>query len=107
MISIQYFQRIGQTIITDLLCIQKLYAISMHISAVLCDALSPPANAILIYGPDTAEPYDFGTVATHECIDGFDLVGDAMRTCVSDRSGTITGIWNNPAPVCSRKFAKA
>ncbi|XP_064387965.1 uncharacterized protein LOC135336171 isoform X3 [Halichondria panicea] len=70
-------------------------------SAVLCDALSPPGNAILIYGPDTAEPYDFGTVATHQCIDGFDLVGDGMRTCVSDRSGTITGIWNNSAPVCS------
>lgn len=54
---------------------------------------------------DVTEPFNFGTEATHECVDGFDLLGDGIRTCIGDGTGTINGTWNNTQPSCNRKFS--
>ena len=53
---------------------------------------------------DTTEPYDFNTIATFDCLPGFDLEGDSVRKCISDGSGSTAGTWNNSSPSCSRKL---
>ena len=40
---------------------------------------------------DTTVPYDFETVATYQCDEGFGLVGYKMRTCVGDGSSSWSG----------------
>ncbi len=77
---------------------------AQFISVVLCDALGPLDNGVILYGADIIEPYNFGTDATHECLDGFDLEGDSVRVCISDGYGTTNGTWSNSQPSCSRKL---
>lgn len=57
---------------------------------VTCDNLDAPANGSVNH----AKPARFTDVATYSCANGFDLEGEATRTCTSE------GQWTGSAPVC-------
>ena len=53
----------------------------------------PPDGTVSVTG------YSIGDTATYSCDDGFDLVGEAMRTCMDNSQ------WSGDAPQCiSRKY---
>ena len=60
-------------------------------------------NGEISYAPDTEQPFDLGTVASHECNLGFFLVGTENRTCVEDDPGSVVGIFSESPPTCERK----
>ena len=61
----------------------------------LCPPLTLIPNGMITYAPDTVPDYSVGTMATYVCDEGFNLVGNMVRECLSD--GTFSGI----DPVCS------
>ena len=58
---------------------------------------------MITYSPDTEQPFDLGTVASHECDPGFALVGPMSRTCMEDSPGLVVGVFSETAPTCDRK----
>ncbi len=82
-------------------CISKLqnHCCYMHI-AVICDPLSNPTNGLITYSPDTTPPYEFETMASYRCNEGFGLtVGDTTRICVN--SVTVSEQWSGIEPECA------
>ncbi|XP_064384964.1 uncharacterized protein LOC135333878 isoform X2 [Halichondria panicea] len=67
---------------------------------VVCTDLSAIDNGQVMYSPDPSSPYDYGTVATYVCNNGFGLVGGVTRTCSSDGGVSTMGIWDGFAPSC-------
>ncbi len=52
----------------------------------------------------TTPPFDYGTTATYQCNDGYNLAnGDIERTCTGNGT-TSVGQWSGTAPHCSRMF---
>ena len=51
------------------------------------------------YTAGTTAPYDYGTIATFSCNDGFALVGSTARTC-SGSGQSVKGVWNESIPYC-------
>jgi len=43
----------------------------------------------------------FGSVVTHTCNEGYELVGADQRECISPDG--ITGTWSEPLPTCNSK----
>ena len=74
-------------------------------SAITCSSLSSISNGVIDYSPDVTSPYNFGTVATHTCNEGFYLQGSNARTCSGDGS-SVSGMWSGSAPVCAGKFTQ-
>ena len=69
-------------------------------TGITCSALPGIGNGTIMYSQnDTTVPYDFETIATYQCDEGFDLVGDKMarRTCAGDGSS----FWSGQPPNCS------
>ncbi len=66
----------------------------------VCTDLSAIDNGQVMYLPDPSSPYDYGTVATYACNNGFGLVGGVTRTCNSDGGVSTMGIWDGFAPSC-------
>ena len=64
----------------------------------MCEALFLD-HGRLTYTFDTQAPYDYGTVATHSCNDGFDLSGNISRTCSGDGTG-LYGTWTGDVSYC-------
>ncbi len=63
----------------------------------MCLDLPVPTNGVITYSPDTTSPYDYRTVATYSCLDGYGLAGgDKTRECL--------GMWTGIAPTCERKY---
>ena len=74
-----------------------------HSVAILCTSLAPDVNGVIIFAPDSTEPFDFQTTATYGCNEGFFLLGNAnydTRWCDGDGLST-SGVWNSTAPSCS------
>ena len=65
------------------------YAI-LYESAGLCHILPAPANGFVVLN-DSIE----GSTANYSCNSGYQLVGDAIRTCRD-------GQWTGTAPECKR-----
>ena len=42
----------------------------------VCDELAEVANGMISYSPDMTAPYSVGTVASHSCNPGFELIGE-------------------------------
>ena len=69
-------------------------------TAITCSSLSAINNGRISYSPDTTDPFNSGTVASHTCNDGFYLAsGNSVRTCGGDGLNTV-GSWSGIAPVC-------
>jgi len=66
------------------------------IFVVPCDELPQPEHGSVMctYGDDVTTSYQ--DVCQYSCVDGFELIGNSSRTCLS------TGIWSNDDPVCRR-----
>ena len=73
---------------------------SLH-PAILCDPLTV-VNGTTQYSPDTEPPFEFGTVATQECDEGFSLSGSGMRTCGENGTSTV-GEWTGQPAACEGK----
>ncbi len=73
-----------------------LYA-DFSVTVISCTSLNPISNGLIAYSPNSL---DFGTTATHTCLEGYFLEGTSTRTCIGDGSG-VNGNWNGVAPVCS------
>ncbi len=55
------------------------------VSTATCPDLTVPANGVIIYSSSTLS-HPQGTVATHNCTEGYGLSGGMKRTCQSDRT---------------------
>ena len=58
-------------------------------SVVDCGGLSSPQNGQVILTNTT-----FGSTATYQCDEGFNLIGDMQRICQSN------GVWSGNEPTC-------
>lgn len=47
-----------------------------------------------MYSADTVAPFEFGTVATLSCHNGFFLDGDDVRVCEDDNQLDTVGVWS-------------
>ena len=65
--------------------------IYIHITA-SCSELSNPANGIVLWTGLTT-----GSNAIHTCKSGYQLIGEWIRTCMSN------GVWSGQEPICIRK----
>ncbi len=74
-----------------------------------CVELRAISNGMISYSPDMTADYSAGTVATHTCDDGFEVVpgvGNSMRTClpVEQMSGDDPrSEFDGEEPRCERK----
>ncbi len=58
-----------------------------------CGNLDNPINGEVMISPNTFE----NSIANYSCFEGYDLVGDATRTCLSTKT------WSLSAPLCQSK----
>ncbi len=71
-------------------------------AAVTCSSLTAPTNGDISYATDTSAPFDFETIVTYRCNNGFGLSsGDRARTCIGTPLGG--GVWSGVAPTCDGK----
>ena len=56
---------------------------------------------MISYSHGTTNPFDFGTIATFVCDDGFFLDGSMTSTCGGTAS---VGLWIESSPICSGKI---
>ncbi len=63
-------------------------------------------NGMIIYSSgSTTPPFDYGTIATYQCNNGYSLAsGDSERTCSTGDGRSTVGEWDGAAPQCSRMF---
>ena len=61
-----------------------------------CPLLEPPCNGIL----DVPVKPIPGNVATYDCVDGFELIGNKTRICQEDHT------WDGISPCCQQAVAK-
>ena len=62
-----------------------------------CGGLTDPESGQVTISPGIVAATGLNAVAMYTCNDGYDLVGDTMRTCQSDAQ------WNGTEPVCMSK----
>lgn len=67
------------------------YCLYIH-TAVVCPALSNPANGVV-----SVIDLTFNSVATYTCNSGYVISGVQQRTCLE------TGEWSGQEPTCIRK----
>ena len=72
-------------------------------TAIHCMSLGQIENGLTLYSPDRTEPYDYGTVASHHCNDGFYAVGETKQYCRNNFTG-VFGDWNGSYPACTREY---
>ena len=87
----------GECIKIAKLCSNILYTV------ITCSPLSDPSNGTVAYNVESLE---FGSQAIYNCITGFFLVGNTIRTCTGDGSNT-TGYFDGEAPTCEGEHMKA
>ncbi|KAK3796935.1 hypothetical protein RRG08_032239 [Elysia crispata] len=61
-----------------------------------CNRLSCPAPPATENGIVSGPPYEYESEVTYSCIDGYELQGEAVRTCQASLS------WSGQLPVCFR-----
>ncbi len=76
----------------------------MHCTVIVrCQSLTHPTNGEVSVSTGTlGMNLGVGAVATYSCSNGYRLVGQATRTCVSN--GGSSGIWSGSEPMCEGLF---
>lgn len=69
---------------------------SFVMTAIDCGLLPVPDNGVIRYLSGTKP----GNIAEYVCNDGFQLVGDGFRDCLT------TGLWSGVAPTCEHIISK-
>ena len=86
----------GESMKNAKLCSNILYTV------ITCPPLSDPSNGSVVQNIDL----EFGSQAIYNCLTGFFLVGNTIRTCTGDGSNT-TGYFDGEAPTCEGEHMKA
>ena len=73
----------------------------MHI---VCEKLPSLENGQVVYIPG-GHSLTRGTLAVHDCDEGFVLNGDPIRICVAGDS-TLQGIWTSQPRLCLSEFVR-
>ncbi len=82
-------------VLTSHLFIQSI----AHAVIIRCQQLTESTNGEVSVSTGThGVNLGVGAVATYSCSNGYGLVGQATRTCVSD--GGSSGIWSGSQPTC-------
>ena len=70
-----------------------------YFAVIDCGGLSDPEEGRVTFNPGVVATIDTGldAVATYVCNDGYDLVGDELRTCQGN------GLWSGAEPTCMCK----
>ncbi len=84
-------------------CIITIIGFSDYILflGVMCTSLPAPDNGEIQYSPDTTAPFDYETIATYSCNDGFGPVGVTERLCGGDDPNA--GEWSGNGATCDGK----
>ncbi len=61
-------------------------------------------NGTVMYSVDTVAPFEFGTVATLSCDNGFFLDGGDVRVCEDDDQLDTVGVWSESNAACEGKL---
>ncbi len=82
----------------------KLCSVICFITAYTCNLLPQIANGVISYSPNSTNPFDYGTIATYLCNEGFYIYSTdlLMRSCSG--SGTVQGFWSGQEPQCLGKL---
>ena len=68
------------------------------LAVIICDMLAPINNGSITYS--NTPPYEYDTVATYLCDEGFFLEGDESINCTGD-GRSVTGTWGPGTTVCA------
>ena len=63
-----------------------------------CEGLTDPEGGQVMISSGTVTATGLNAIASYTCDAGYELVGNAMRTCEAN------GEWNGTEPVCTRKL---
>ena len=69
----------------------------------MCTELTEPMNGQIDYSTDSVAPFEFGTVATYTCSQGYELDGNPTRTCGGDGTSP-NGTWSGSSPACVGQY---
>ncbi len=74
--------------------------LTYHYTVIIrCQQLTEPTNGEVSVSTGThGVNLGVGALTTYSCSNGYGLVGQATRTCVSD--GGSSGIWSGSEPTC-------
>ena len=72
-----------------------IYDIIKYISVADCGFLMNPGNGVVTINGRT-----FGSTATYQCNEGFNLIGDMQRMCQNN------GEWSGNEPICESQLLK-
>ena len=76
------------------------YNILFYLIEIFCSSLEDLVNGSIGYTTDEVEPFDFRTVASHSCSEGYYLNGNEQRLCTGNGL-SVAGDWNGFAPICT------
>ncbi len=68
-------------------------------TAYTCNSLPQVSNGVISYGPDTTSPFDYGTIATYLCNEGYYSTDMLVRSC-SGSGSSVEGFWVGQEPLC-------
>lgn len=90
--------------ISTRVCTSIYFSFSIY-TVIGCQELPPLVNGEIFYFNinDTEQLFELGTVALHECKEGFSIVGPEMRTCLMDSTNSTVGTFSESAPTCEGK----
>ncbi len=74
------------------------------VTAIECSMVNALPNGTVMYSVDTVAPFEFDTVATLSCDNGFFLVGDDVRVCEDDDQLDTVGVWSESNATCEGKL---
>ena len=85
--------------VSDIYCIEKVLVIICFPAVIDCGNLTAPEGGQVTFTPGVVMIIEtgLGAVATYTCSEGYDLIGDAVRTCQAGEQ------WNGSEPNCARK----
>ena len=69
----------------------------MFVAAIICER--PDTDSEMMVNPDQ-DSYSYNEVITYSCTDWWKLVGNATRTCDTEKNNT----WIEDSPHCQRKI---
>ena len=70
-----------------------ILGISVDNSVVVCGSLDSPENGLI-----TINNITLGSIATYSCNEGYNIMGNEVRTCQEN------GSWSGEDPVCQSEY---
>ena len=65
-----------------------------------CPDIFDPYDGQVVFTDDRLAPFEYGTIASYSCNDGFTLIGDkSVRVCGGDGLSDL-GVWSGEDYIC-------